>query len=225
MPANGEYTLLTPTFKDVGGAATIDLTDIAVVKPGSTTFTSKKKVTIQKIDLTTGGMTTAYQYTTAGNKWVNSTTAADAVVGEVVLAAGEAMCVYNGDTAGSGLAFQFAGAVELNPISLNIPSSNYTLVGNFTPVSVDLTAVVPKGADGTDLGTSKKKIVVQKITAGTGGMGTAYQYTTAGNKWVNSSTAADAVTGEVVLAPGESLCVYNGDTKTISLKFPSPISE
>ena len=180
---------------------------------------------VQKIDLTTGGMTTAYQYTTAGNKWVNFNTSSDATVGELVLAAGEAMCVYNGDTAGSDLAFQFSGAVELNPISLNIPPSNYSLVGNFTPVSVDLTAVVPKGADGTDLGTSKKKIMVQKITAATGGMGTAYQYTTAGNKWVNFNTSSDVVAGEVVLAPGESLCVYNGDTKTVSLKFPSPISE
>lgn len=221
LPANGQYALLTPTFKDVGGAATIDLTDIQVVKPGESSFTSKKKVLVQKMDLTSGALTTIYQYTTAGNKWTSQT--GDVVAGDVTFAAGEAMCVYNSDTAGSALAFQFSGEVELTPLSLNVPASSYTLVGNCTPVTVDLTAIAPTGANGGDLGTSKKKILVQKIIPSTGGMGTIYQYTTAGNKW--TSQTGDVVAGEVTFAPGEAMCVYNGDTKTIAISFPSPISE
>ncbi len=223
LPATSGYALLTPTFKNVGGASTIDLTAISVVKPGSSSFTSKKKVMVQKMDLTTGGMTTAYLYTTAGSKWVNQS-GADVAVGEVTFAAGEGMCVYNGDSAGSTLALQFSGAVELNPVSLDIPSGNYTLVGNLTPVTVDLTEVVPLGAGGTALGTSKKKIMIQKVISGTGGMGTAYLYTTAGNKWVNQS-GADVAVGDVTFSPGEAMCVYNGDTKVVTLSFPSPVSE
>ena len=221
LPASGEFALLTPTFKDVGGAATIDLTEIQVVKPGEASFTSKKKVAVQKMDLTTGALTAVYQYTTAGNKWTSQT--GDVVAGDVTFSAGEAMCVKNGDPAGAALAFQFSGAVELNPVSLNVAPNNYTLVGNFTPVAVDLMAIVPKGENGGDLGTSKKKIAVQKMDATTGALGTVYQYTTAGNKWTSQS--GDVVANEVVFAPGEAMCVKNGDTKTISLKFPSPIVE
>ena len=218
LPANGQYALLTPTFKDVGGATTIDLTDIKVVKPGADSFTSKKKVRVQKMNLTTGGLTTIYQYTTAGNIWTDPN--GTVVEGQVTFAAGEAMCVYNGDTAGAALAFQFSGSVELNPVSLDVPSGNYTLVGNFTPVAVDLTAVVPKGAGGSDLGVSKKKIRVQKIIPSTGGMGDIYQYTTAGNVWTSQS--GNVAVGDVVFEAGEAMCVYNGDNKAITLTFPDP---
>ena len=225
LPVANSYGLYTPTFKDVGGATTIDLTEISVVKPGSESFTSKKKVLVQKMDLTTGGLTTTYAYTTAGKKWVNTDANVDVAVGDVTFQAGEAMCVYNGDTAGEALAFQFAGAVELNPVSLNVPSSNYTLVGNMTPVSVDLTAITPKGANGTDLGTSKKKILVQKMSASTGGLTTTYAFTTSGNKWVNTDANVDVAVGDVVFDPGEAMCVYNGDSKVISLSFPSPVNK
>ena len=221
LPANGQYALLTPTFKDVGGAATIDLTDIQVVKPGESSFTSKKKVQVQKMDLTTGALTAVYQYTTAGNKWTSQ--AGDVAVGDVTFAAGEAMCVKNTDSAGTALALQFSGEVELNPVSLDVAPNNYTLVGNFTPVAVDLTAIVPKGAGGSDLGTSKKKVQIQKMDPVTGALGTVYQYTTSGNKWTSQS--GDVVANEVVFAPGDSMCVKNTDSKSISLQFPSPINE
>ena len=213
--------MLTPTFKDVSGAATIDLTDIQVVCTTSASFTSKKKVRIQKMDLTTGGLTTTYQYTTAGNKWTNPT--GDVVPGEVTFSEGEAMCIYNADTSnGANLALQFSGAVSLEPLSLNVPVNSYTLIGNCTPVTVDLTEIVPKAANGADLGTSKKKIRIQKMDPVSGGLTTTYQYTTAGNKW--TSPTGDVAIGDVTFTPGEAMCVYNADSKAISLKFPSPVS-
>ena len=223
LPGQGEYALLTPTFTDVGGADSIDLTAIAVVKPGATSFTSKTKISVQKMDLTTGGMTDIYRYTTVGGgKWIGPS--ADVTVGQVTLKEGEGLCVFNNDSAGSALSFQFSGTVELKPVSMNIPVGNYSIVGNCTPVTVDLTKVTPKGANGTALGTSKTKISIQKIIASTGGMGDLYRYTTAGGgKWIGPGNV-DVTAGQVEFAPGEAMSIYNGDTKVISIAFPNPLT-
>ena len=104
LPANGQYALLTPTFTSVDSDGVIDLTEIAVVKPGSDTFTSKKKILVQKMDLSSGAMTAIYSYTTAGNKWVDQSNA-DVVPGAVTFAPGESMCVRNGDTKTISISF------------------------------------------------------------------------------------------------------------------------
>ena len=221
LPAQNCYGLLAPTFKEVGKDS-FDLTEIKVVKADGSTFTSKKRVQVQKMDLTSGALTTIYQYTTAGNKWV-SQSGADVTAGEVVFTNGEAMCVKNGDAAGSALMFQFSGEVELNPVSLEVPASSYTLIGNFTPVAVDLVDIVPY-VNGEPITSSKKRVQVQKMDAVSGALTTIYQYTTSGNKWV-SQTGADVVRGEVTFVAGEAMCVKNGDTRAVTLKFPNPVQK
>ncbi len=210
--------ILTPTFKSINTTA-IDLLDIVPVRADGETLSSKNKVRVQKLS-TTGAFSTQYQYTTAsGGKWSAGST--QVARGDVTFAAGEAMAVYNSDALGSGIVFTFSGEVELNPVSTSIAPQQYGLIGNLTPSTVDLMDIVPY-VDGVAITSSKNKVRIQKLSSA-GAFTTQYQYTTSGNKWQSGSTAI--VRGDVTFAPGEAMAVYNAEAaKTITLKFPSPVT-
>ena len=133
-----------------------------------------------------------------------------------MLGDGEGLCVYNGDT--SELKLQVSGAVNLAPVSLEIASASYKIIGNMTPVAVDIQQVIPY--IGEEICSNNNKVKINKILAN-GDYGPTYNYRLTKGGWCSSANYLGE--GVVSLEPGESLCVYNGENAAITLKFPSPI--
>ncbi|MBQ4440009.1 MAG: hypothetical protein II909_02570 [Kiritimatiellae bacterium] len=208
------YSLFTVTFKDVGGDE-YDIQDIKVLTTAGADYASNNKVKMQKLSVA-GEYLTLYNYRLSKGGWCQGSTYVGTAA--VTFADGEGVALYNGDA--SELKLQVSGAVNLTPVSTAIPTASYKIIGNPTPVSVDLQDVIPYL--GENICSANNKVKVQKI--GTDGeYGTLYNWRQSKGGWCQGSTFV----GEnvVTLAPGEGLAVYNGESEAVTLKFPSPISE
>ncbi len=211
------------TFANVNGGDYDIKNIIPCDTAGDQLTNSKNKILVQKMDLTTGDLTEIYKYTTASNKgWCDASgNALDD--GVLVLKSGEAICVSNNQ--GADITLRCSGEVVVTPVSTTVPTSSYALIGNMTPVAVDLKNIIPCDDAGDALTNSKNKILVQKMDSTTGDLGDIYKYTTASGKgWCDAAgNALDA--GIVILQPGEAVCVGNNQGASITLKFPSPVTE
>jgi hypothetical protein len=136
----------------------------------------------------------------------------------VTFASGEGVALYNGDSA--ALLLSVSGGVKINPVSTAIPAGSYQIIGNMTPVTVDLQDVIPYIGD--VVCSANNKVRVQKVTS-SGSYDTLYNYRLSKGGWCRSATVINR--NEVTLAPGEAVAVYNGEASAITLKFPTPISE
>ena len=202
------------TFKDIGGAE-YDIQNIKVLTTEGTDYAVNNKVKMQKVSAA-GEYLTAYNYRLSKGGWCQAATYVG--TGAVTFADGEGVALYNGDT--SALVLQVSGAVNLAPVSTEIPASSYKIIGNMTPVQVDVQDVIPY--IGEEICSANNKVKIQKV--GTDGeYGTAYNWRQTKGGWCQSATyiGREAVT----LNPGEALAVYNGELSAVTLKFPNPISE
>lgn len=212
--AKGAYQLFTVTFEDVS-LPQYDIQDIKVVTAEGADYTTNNKIKIQKIS-SNGDYATQYNYRQGKGGWCQSATFVGK--GVVFLGSGEGVCVNNSDTV-NDVYLRVSGAVTINPVSMTVAPSSFTIIGNMTPVEIDLQDVVPYAGDA--IYATNNRIKVQKIKAN-GDYDTQYNYRKGKGGWCQS---ADYIGRDAVkLAPGESLCVNNSDTATsIVLKFPSPI--
>ena len=212
------FSLFTVTFKNIS-TETYDLLDIIPCDASGNPFTggtSMGKILVQKMD-DTGKYLGAYNYLSVMGKWANGM--APLTPGAVTLKAGESICINNGQ--GAAIKFRVSGEVSLTPQTYTLPP-NFSLVGNMTPVAVDLLDVQLCDASGNPFtgGTSMGKVLVQKMDADGKYLG-AYNYLSVMGKWANGM--APLTPGAVMLQPGESFCVNNGQGAPVILKFPNPI--
>ena len=207
------YSLFTVTFKNVNDTE-YDIQDIKVVNADGSDYTSNNKVRMQKVS-SDGSYGTLYNYRVSKGGWCQAATFAgrDAVT----FASGVGVALNNGDT--SDLYLMVSGQVNLNPVSSSIPASSYQIIGNMTPVAVDIQDVVPY--IGSDICSANNKVRVQKVKVD-GSYDALYNYRLAKGGWCKSATFAGR--DSLVLEPGEAVAVYNGEDSAITLKFPSPVS-
>ena len=208
------YSLFTVTFENVNGED-YDIQDIKVLNANGSDYASNNKVRMQKVS-PSGSYGTLYNYRLSKGGWCQAATFAGEKT--VTFASGEGVALYNGDTA--ALLLSVSGGVKLNPVSTAIPAGSYQIIGNMTPVTVDLQDVIPYIGD--VVCSANNKVRVQKVTS-SGSYDTLYNYRQSKGGWCRSATVIGR--NEVTLAPGEAVAVYNGETSAITLKFPSPISK
>ena len=213
IPISQGYQLFTVTFKDVTNSQ-YDVQDIKVLKADGSEYTTLNKVRIQKLSAA-GEYGTTYNYRLSKGGWCDGAVVLNR--GDVLLADGEGVALNN--LATESLVLQVSGAVNLEPVSTTVAPNSYQIIGNMTPVEVDIQDVVPYDND-TVYGTLNK-IRIQKLGAD-GEYGTTYNWRQSKGGWCNGATfiGRDAVT----LKPGESVAVFNADTaKSVSIHFPSPL--
>lgn len=205
--------MFTATFKDVSGE-NYDVQDIKVLNTDGTDYTVNNKVKIQKLS-SDGEYGTVYNYRQTKGGWCTGST----FVGRdaVTFANGEGVALFNG--ADIDLVLQVSGAVDLAPVSTSVASDSYCIIGNMTPVEVDIQDVVPY--IGEEICSANNKVKIQKLGAD-GEYGTVYNWRQSKGGWCTGSTyvGRDALK----LAPGEGLAVNNGEASAITLKFPSPLA-
>jgi len=206
------YSLFTMTFKDIAGGQ-YDIQDVKVLASDGTDYEVNNRVKVNKL-AANGNYEATYNYRLSKGGWCSSATFLGRNV--VMFGDGEGLCVYNGDS--SALKLQVSGSVNLTPVSMEIASTSYRIIGNMTPVAVDIQDVIPY--IGSEICSANNRVKINKILAN-GNYGPTYNYRLSKGGWCQSATfiGRDAVT----LAPGESLCVYNGESDAITLRFPSPI--
>ena len=178
-------------------------------------YSANNRVKFQKVSAS-GDYGTTYNYRLAKGGWCNSATFVGRDV--VMLNDGEGIAIYNGDAADLNL--QVAGQVNLVPVSTPIPAASYQIIGNMTPVEVDIQDVIPYL--GAEICSANNRVKIQKVLPN-GDYGVTYNYRKTKGGWCNSATfiGRDALK----LAPGEAVAVYNGEAEAITIKFPSPLAE
>ena len=231
------WSIYTTTFKNVSGDS-VDLNSVAFLnasrQPYATTGktnTMKGKIQIQKISAD-GSYASSYAYFstiagTDGKAWSQdgNTAIADGVV---TFADGEAFAVNNLTSA--SVYMQLSGEVELTP--KNVVPAGWSLMGNSTPVDIDLTQISFLNADGLPYATSGKtnvmkgKIQIQKINAD-GSYATSYAYFstiagTDGKAWSQDGNTAIAE-GIVTLKAGEAFAINNLTSGNVTMVLPSPV--
>ena len=190
---------------------------------------SRNKIIFQKLDLTTGSLTdTLYRYNSQGGKgWCAGSTQLNK--GDLTFANGEGIYINNGQ--GEAVKFQYSGEIDITPISLAL-APGYSIVGNMTPVAVDLSKVKLLNSDGKEMNDdntttpsqrSRNKVMFQLLDSSTGNVNdTLYRYNSQGGKgWCEGST--QLIEGQMMLQPGQSFYLNNGQGDTVYLQFPSPI--
>ncbi len=202
------------TFKNIAGGE-YDIQNIKVLTTDGADYTANNKVKMQKVS-ETGDYLTLYNYRLSKGGWCQAATYLG--TGAVTFADGEGVALYNGEL--TDVVLQVSGAVNLTPVSTAIPAASYKIIGNMTPVAVDLQDVIPYL--GENICSANNKVKVQKVGTD-GSYGTLYNWRQTKGGWCQSATFIGR--GAVTLAPGEALAVYNGELDAVTLKFPSPISE
>ena len=227
------YTIMTPTFKNVDETE-FDLTSVTPLRNDGDVFGTglttrcNGVIKVNKIN-SIGNYTETYSYYYMTGKigWYdNDGNAVEA--GTVVFENGEAMLV-NNQYKNTSVLFQVSGAVDL--VNQNIIPSGYSLFGNNTPVTINLSAVEVCKNDGEVFGTALTTrcngvIKVNKINS-VGNYTDTYSYYYMSGKigWYDND--GNQVSGDTVtLTPGEALLV-NNNYKGVSVMFklPSPISK
>ena len=227
------YTIMTPTFQNVD-ATSFDLTAVIPLRNDGSVFGTDRTtrcngaITIQKMS-DSGNYTAAYSYYYMEGKigWYDGSDTA-VTAGSVTFSDGEAMLV-NNQYKNTSVLFQVSGAVNL--INQNIVPAGYSLFGNSTPVTVNLSAVEMRKNDGEVFGTDRATrcngaITIQKITTG-GNYSTAYSYYYMDGKigWYDGE-GTKVENDSVTLTPGEAFLVNNQyKGVAVMIVLPSPITE
>lgn len=213
--ANQQFSLFAPTFKGVGGE--LDLQNVKVVKTDGTPA-DFFAVVLQTMDENNAfdGETCA-TYTWDGTGWVDSEFN-PIEAGDKMIVTGDAFLV--GNNMGEGLSFQVSGEVDLVNKNL-ISAAQFSLCGNSTPVSFDLTDVQIINEDGTLA--DFFAVVLQTMDENNAFDGeTCATYTWDGTGWVDSEFAPIAK-GTVNVEPGNAFLVGNNMGVQLFFKVPSPI--
>ena len=155
---------------------------------------------------------------------------------DVKLADGEGVLITN--TQGEDIQLQFAGEVEIAPLSFAVPyvvnKSGYAILGNFTPapISIKDIRVLNKDKIAFDGQTYKSVdlITIQKIYGNSTvvSSATTYRFSTAGRSamigWhdlVNETKTLDA---SIKLDPGEAVLVTNTQGEPVYFQFKNPLT-
>ena len=249
------YSLFTVTFK-TPGKTTLDIKDIVLCNKDGVVMDDtdgetplmrcRGDVFFQKINPATGLMTDAiYDYTTKNSTGWRLDGEPIEERGECVFKSGEAIYfkndLENEDTEQfEEICLRVSGEVELTPYTMEL-IPGYSLIGNPTPVRVDLTTVklcnankveMDDTAEETPLMRCRGDVFFQKINPATGLMTDAiYDYTTKnGIGWRLDGETVEEKT--VYLEPGESVYFKNdleneetGLQESVYLKFPSPVAK
>lgn len=201
------YSLFTVTFKDPT-SATFDMRNIVPQ------VADKNKVYAQKC-AADGSYTTLYNYRPDKLAWYQGIKALSEAV---PLFNGEALCFNNKYE--NDVKLLVSGEVVVEPWSGAIPSG-YTLVGNMTPVEIDLQDIIPYDiAETPSIVADKNKVYLQKCGPD-GSYLTLYNYRPDKGQWYQGIKTVER--GTVVFASGEAACLNNKYDTPIQLKFPAPI--
>ena len=250
IDVNNGYSFRTVTFKNITQTE-FDLTEIVPLHADGTPFGESildwcmGNVMVRKIDAE-GAYGTPYSYyslTDYGAGW--SSDGGDTIIGKNVmkLKAGEGVIIYcdcaDLEDNPQDAKLQVSGEVVLAPRAEYLPG--YSFGGNFTPVAIDLTQIIPQRWDAdenkwVDFGESlfdwcMGNVMIRKINA-EGAYGTPYSFyslTDFGPGW--STDGGDTIVSANVLkfAPGEGFILYNdyADLEetplNVALKLPAPI--
>ena len=208
------YNLFTPTFEGVGGD--LDLTTIEVCdSTGEINTALYNDVSIQKMD-DTGTYLDVIGYSPDFGGWNIDFAAVE--VGDVTFKIGQTICVAN-DT-GDDVYFKVAGQVDL--VNKNEVATGFVLWGNATPVAFDLTEVSVVDAEGNVMTSLYNDVSVQCMDD-TGTYLDVIGYSPDFGGW-NIDFAAISE-GDVILDPGEAVCVSNDSGDTVYFKVPNPVSK
>jgi hypothetical protein len=213
--ANQQFSLFAPTFKGVGGA--LDLQNVKVVNADGTPA-DYFAVVLQTMDENNAfdGETCA-TYTWDGTGWLDAEFS-PIEAGNKLIKTGDAFLV--GNNIGEGLSFQVSGEVDLVNKNL-ISDAQFSLCGNSTPVSFDLTDVQIINKDGTPA--DYFAVVLQTMDENNAFDGeTCATYTWDGTGWLNSEFAP-IEKGAVNVQPGNAFLVGNNMGVELFFKVPSPI--
>jgi len=197
------YSLYTPTFSDVG----TDGIDIQNIKLKNASGDETEKITTFTA---AGALNASYLYLneTVGMEpgWYNSNWEPI----EEIVEAGKGFLVWN--TAGTA-AFEVSGEVAKGPLEIPV-SLGYSIMGNSTPVEIDIQDIVLVGANGDE---------TEKITTFTaaGALNSSYLYLneTVGMEpgWYNSNWEPI----EETVQPGAAFLIWNTSASNLKLKLPA----
>ena len=212
----------------------LDLTSLVPAKADGSAFatsgrtgTCAGKISIQKLsDDGSYGTSYAYYSTKTPIGWYDLRTQAAVTEGDVTFATGEGFAMNN--ALGESATITTSGAVDL--INKNVIATGYSIMGNSTPVAIDLTKISCLNSDGTAFATSGRtgtcagKISIQQLSAD-GSYGTSYAYysTKSPVGWYNLQTQAAVAEGDVVLAAGTAFAINNTLGSAALIALPSPI--
>ena len=227
LPVGNGFSIFTPTFKSVSGSS-VDLNSISFLQSDGTAFATsgktgvcKGKLQIRKINAD-GSYATGYGWYSTLGGWSN-----DGVTiiedGTVTLADGEGFALNN--ILGSTCLIRVSGEVELAP--RNAVATGFSLMGNSTPCTIDLTRVSFLKGDGTAFATSGKtgvckgKLQIQKINSD-GSYAAGYGWYSTLGGWSNDG-ATVVESGVVTLAAGEAFAINNLLGEAAIMVLPSPV--
>ncbi len=212
------YSLFTVTFKNIGETTAFDLNTLVPQTPAGVDISGDAKVRVYVLDDAGnyGDAITWYGKTLKG--WSKDDGATKIADGEVSIDNGKGFAVYNNlkvnangveatkNATPSSLIFLVSGKVDLT--CQNIAASGYSVNGNSTPVSIDLSTIVPKTPAGVTVsGDSKIRIYLLDDAGNYGDAITWYGKTLVG--WSTDDGATKIATGSVMLSPGKGFAVYN----------------
>ena len=199
------FSLYTVTFKNVAGG-NYNVQDI-IPYVGDAQLSGMNQVTFQKCDLT-GSYGTTYGWLPVRGGWCQGMTK----VTDVTLSDGEAVC-FNSKV--DDVTIQVSGAVEITPVSVSL-STGFNLVGNMTPVELNIQDIIPYVGDAQLTGMNQATL--QKCGTD-GSYGTTYGWLPVRGGWCQGMTKVTDVT----FLPGEAFCI-NVKVNGVQLKFKSPVA-
>ena len=216
------FSLFAPTFKGVG--QNLDLSTIDVCNAdGSINTEIYGGVMIQLMNVK-GGYTDMYAYDKDSypeNGW-QGTDGKEISVGQVTFADGAAFCVNN--DYGETVYIRISGEVDL--INRNEVSTGFVLGGNATPVAFDLSKLNVVDADGNINTEIYGGVMIQLMNA-KGGYTDMYAYdkdSYPNNGW-QGPDGSEIKVGDLVLEPGQAVCINNDYGETVWMNPPCPIKK
>ena len=220
------YNFIIPTFTDVNSAtATYNLDNVQVVNGDGSGMT--EAIIGYTSDATLSG--DEYYWNTAADTfagpeedcWVNGVMG-DQKVTSVTLPLGTGLYLYLGT---EGASVRYAGQVCQDNVTTDL-TLGYNMVGNATPVALDLNAIKLTGADGSGMTEA-----IIGYTSDATLSGDEYYWNTAADTfagpeedcWVNGVMGDEKVTG-VTIQPGQGFFLYIG-TEGAKMVLPAAIKK
>ena len=230
------FSLLCVTFKNVSGGS-FDIQDMQIYKDGVKYEQSIARLQIQKmlLDGDNEGYyddEQVYNWKKRSGRtgwWKGNTTYCEGDY-KVTLDAGEGLSVNN--TSGGTLTLRVSGEVELTPWSMEIPTG-FSLIGNMTPVTLDLQDAKVYMADKTTLyEQSIARVQVQKMLIDGDNEGyyddeQVYNWKKRSGRtgWWKGNTTYCEGDNAVSLAPGEAVSINNTSGNPLYIKFKDPVTK
>ena len=224
-------TMYTPMFAGIGDTeySIQDILPVGTKVPDGSS--SANAITLQKLNAQGGGDGYLYYWMDYDDEdeeeyelgWKRPNFFTDATI---TFKAGEAFWLKMPATAACTL--QFNGEVKKGDIYMLLRQGN-TAVGNPTPVTINVSDILPVGDNVPDGSTSAKAITLQKLNAQGGGEGNLYYWMDYDDEdeeeyeygWKRPNFFTPCT---MTLAPGEGIWVKCPNATT-SLKFPAAIAE